>query len=145
MNFSPRLLNSNNISAKWKLEKLHCRNFIFTILAFELIKSKFINKFEFTNFNIIITKKRKHYGSTLRAPYKCKIAQFSLGIYRYYMSLNFTINIKKIPQLTSLTDFCNFNKNLLNNYNYFESSLVTQVSRSFTIPVNINILKFLNI
>lgn len=142
MNFSPRLLNSNNISAKWKLEKLHCRNFIFTILAFDLIKSKFVNKFKFKDFSIIITKKRKHYGSTLRAPYKCKIAQFSLGIYRYYMSLNFCINTTNVVNLNSFNDFFLFNKNMTNNYNYFESSLVTQVSRSFNIPANITLLNF---
>jgi len=140
MNFSPRLLSSKTLSAKWKLEKLHCRNFIFTLLAFDLLNSKNKINFKPYNFSIHITKKRKHLGSTLRAPYKSKIAQFSLGIYRYYMNLTYYIETTYKPILNNYLDFKLFNIKLLNSYNYFESALVTQVSRSIIIPSNINII-----
>jgi hypothetical protein len=140
MNFSPRLLCSKSIAAEWKLEKLHCRNFIFTLLAFDLLNSNIKLNFKPIKFSIHITKKRKHYGSTLRAPYKSKIAQFSLGIYRYFMNLTFYILTSFKPNICNSVGFKNFNIKLLNSYNYFESALVTQVSRSIDIPTNINII-----
>lgn len=140
MNFSPRLLNSKDLSANWKLEKLHCRNFIFTLLAFDLLKSQTKNNFKPLNFSIHITKKRKHMGSTLRAPYKSKIAQFSLGIYRYFLTLTFKIKTNYIIKLNNSFNFKKFNMYLLNSYNFFESALVTQVSRSINIPSQINII-----
>lgn len=140
MNFSPRLLSSKNLSTNWKLEKLHCRNFIFTLLAFDLLKAQFNQKFKPINFSINIIKKRKHVGSILRAPYKSKSAQFSLGINRYFMNLTFNILTKYKPILINNIDFKQFNVNLLNSYNYFESALVTQVSRSISIPTSINII-----
>jgi hypothetical protein len=140
MNFSPRLLCSKSVAAEWKLEKLHCRNFIFTLLAFDLLNSNTKLNFKPLKFSIHITKKRKHYGSTLRAPYKSKIAQFSLGIYRYFMNLTFYILTSFKPNLCNSSDFKKFNIKLLNSYNYFESALVTQVSRAIDIPSNINII-----
>lgn len=139
MNFSPRLLCSKSVVANWKLEKLHCRNFIFTLLAFDLLNSSMKSNFKPFNFSISIVKERKHYGSTLRAPYKCKIAQFSLGIHRYFMNLTFYIQTNFKPNIDNKSDFKNFNVKLLNSYNYFESALVTQVSRSINIPTNIYI------
>lgn len=140
MNFSPRLLNSKDLAANWKLEKLHCRNFIFTILAFDLLKSNYNTKFKPVNLSMHITKKRKHIGSILRAPYKSKIAQFSLGIYRYFLNLTFKIESKFKPNVINSLDFKNYNIYLLKNYNYFESALVTQVSRSIETPIFINII-----
>jgi hypothetical protein len=140
MNFSPRLLCSKDVAAKWKLEKLHCRNFIFTLLAFDLLHTNTKLNFKPLQLSIHITKKRKHYGSTLRAPYKSKIAQFSLGIYRYFMNLTFSISTNFKPNLSSSLEFKNFNVKLLKSYNYFESALVTQVSRSINIPSYINII-----
>lgn len=141
MNFSPRLLSSKSITSNWKLEKLHCRNFIFTLLAFDLLKSNIKNEnFKPNNFSIHIFKKRKHLGSTLRAPYKSKSAQFSLGINRYFMNLTFNLNSIFTPNLNNSVEFNNFNIYLLNSYNYFESALVTQVSRSINIPSKINII-----
>lgn len=140
MNFSPRLLSSRNLSTNWKLEKLHCRNFIFTLLAFDLLKTQFNINFKPTKFSINIIKKRKHIGSILRAPYKSKSAQFSLGVNRYFMNLTFNILTNYKPILADNFDFKQFNMYLLNSYNYFESALVTQVSRSINIPSNINII-----
>lgn len=136
MNFSPKLLNSNNLISKIKYNKVYCRNFIFTILALDLLN----NSLNFNNFKIHIIKKRKHVGSILRAPYKCKSAQFSLGLYRYYLSLTFNIAIKIIPNINNYTDFNNFNKKIIQSYNYFESALVTQVSRSITLSSSIFII-----
>jgi len=136
MNFSPKLLNSNNLISKIKYNKVYCKNFIFTILALDLLN----NSLNFKKFKIHIIKKRKHIGSILRAPYKCKSAQFSLGLYRYYLSLTFNIAIETTPNINSCTDFNNFNKKIIQSYNYFESALVTQVSRSITIPSSIYII-----
>lgn len=136
MNFSPKLLNSNNLISKIKYNKIYCKNFIFTILALDLLN----NSLKFKKFKIHIIKKRKHIGSILRAPYKCKSAQFSLGLYRYYLSLTFNIDTLKKPNINNLNDFNNFNKKIIQSYNYFESALVTQVSRSITIPSNIFII-----
>lgn len=136
MNFSPKLLNSNNLISKIKYNKIYCKNFIFTILALDLLN----NSLKFKKFKIHIIKKRKHIGSILRAPYKCKSAQFSLGLYRYYLSLTFNIDMLKKPNINNLNDFNNFNKKIIQSYNYFESALVTQVSRSITIPSNIFII-----
>jgi len=136
MNFSPKLFNSNNIVSKIKYNKVYCKNFIFTLLALDLLN----NSLKFKKFKIHIIKKRKHVGSILRAPYKCKSAQFSLGIYRYYLSLTFNINLLHKPNINSYVDFNNFNKKIIQSYNYFESALVTQVSRSVKIPAIISII-----
>jgi hypothetical protein len=136
MNFSPKLLNSNNLISKIKYNKVYCKNFIFTILALDLLNSSL----KFKKFKIHIIKKRKHVGSILRAPYKCKSAQFSLGLYRYYLSLTFNIDMLVRPNINNCIDFNNFNKKIIQSYNYFESALVTQVSRSITIPSNITII-----
>lgn len=140
MNFSPRLLSSKNMSSNWKLEKLHCRNFIFTLLAFDLFKTQFKTNFKPIKFSINIIKKRKHIGSILRAPYKSKIAQFSLGINRYFMNLTFNIATDYKPLMQDNNDFKKFNMYLLNSYTYFESALVTQTSRYISIPSLINII-----
>jgi len=139
MNFNPKTLCSKNLPAKWKLEKLYCKNFIFTLLAFDLLNSNINLNFKPLKFSIHIFKERKHFGSTLRAPYKSKSAQFSLGIYRYFMILTFYINTNFKVKLIDNLDFKNFNIKLLNSYNYFESALVTQVFRSINIPTNIYI------
>lgn len=136
MNFSPKLLNSNNLMSKIKYNKVYCKNFIFTVLALDLLN----NSLKFKKFKIHIIKKRKHIGSILRAPYKCKSAQFSLGLYRYYLSLTFNLEMLKKPNINNLSDFNDFNKKIIQSYNYFESALVTQVSRSIIVPSNIFII-----
>ena len=140
MNFSPKLLNSKLSLSKFKLNKIYCKNFIFTLLVFDLFNSNFNSKFKPLNYNIHITKKRKHVGSILRAPYKSKIAQFSIGLYRYYLVLSFKIITKFKPKINSLNEFRLLVIKLLNSYNYFESTLVTQVSRSIKIPILLNII-----
>lgn len=140
MNFSPKILNSNNIISKIKLNKIYCKNFIFTILIFDLFNLKNNSNFKPINFKLNIIKKRKHVGSILRAPYKSKIAQFSIGLYRYYLSLSYNIQSKKIIKLNSSNDFINFNFKIINSYNYFESALVTQVSRTMYIHSEIIII-----
>lgn len=140
MNFSPRLLRSNFILSSHKVERLYCRNFIFTLLAFDLLKNNTNKNLKPLNITFHITKKRKHVGSILRAPYKCKSAQFSLGIYRYFLTLTFSLKIEVSYNFLSKNDFVEFNKTLLNSYNYFESALVTQVSRSLSIPINVSVI-----
>lgn len=140
MNFSPKLLNSKISLSKFKINKIYCRNFIFTILIFDLFNNSFNNKFKPINYNIHIIKKRKHIGSILRAPYKSKIAQFSIGLYRYYLTLSFKIKTEFKPKINNLLEFKLLIIKLLNSYNYFESTLVTQISRSIKIPILLNII-----
>ena len=140
MNFSPRLLNSQVKLNNLKLEKLHCRNFIFTILVFDLFKNNFKINFLPTKPSIFIIKKRKHIGSFLRAPYKCKSAQFSLGLYRYFLILTFKINTTYEIKVNNSIQFKIYIKQFLANYNFFESTLVTQIYRSIKIPVKLNII-----
>lgn len=140
MNFSPKLLNSKITISKFKFNKIYCRNFIFTILVFDLFNNNFKKNFKPINFNIHIIKKRKHVGSILRAPYKSKIAQFSIGLYRYYLNLSFKIKTTYKPNINNVIDFKKLIIILLNSYNYFESTLVTQVSRSIQIPILLNII-----
>lgn len=140
MNFSPKILIPKTILSKMKINKIYCKNFIFTLLMFDLFNSKFNNNFKPFNYNIHITKKRKHVGSILRAPYKSKIAQFSLGLYRYYLILTFKIKTTYIPNINNILEFKILIIKLLNSYNYFESTLVTQVSRTIKIPIQINII-----
>lgn len=140
MNFSPKLLNSTRLISSIKFNKIYCRNFIFTILAFDILNHSFNSTFQPMRYKIHITKKRKHIGSILRAPYKSKSAQFSLGLYRYYLVLSFSINSGLKAKLNNYTDFIYLVVKLLNSYNYFESTLVTQISRSISIPVHISII-----
>lgn len=139
MNFSPKLMSSRYIVSKFKLNKIYCKNFLFTILIFDLYNKKNNTSLKPFNFNINITKKRKHIGSFLRAPYKSKIAQFSLGLYRYFLVLTFKVQTKYLPNINNIIDFKNTLIKLLNSYNYFESTLVTQVSRKIKIPILLNI------
>nr|YP_740737.1 Ymf59 [Tetrahymena malaccensis]ABI51646.1 Ymf59 [Tetrahymena malaccensis] len=140
MNFNPQIINTKNILSKNKINKIYCKNFIFTILFFDFFNSTFSKKFLPYNYSFHITKQRKHVGSILRAPYKNKIAQFSLGLYRYYLNLSFFINSKFSPILNNKSDFKLLFIKFLNSYNYFESTLVTQVSRTIKIPVQIQII-----
>lgn len=140
MNFSPRIFNVRSIFSKIKINKLYCRNFLFTILIFDLCNKKNISNFKSINFKINIFKKRKHVGSFLRAPYKNKKAQFSLGLNRYFLSLSFNIFTKFKPNINNINNFKNLIIKFLNSYNYFESTLVTQVSREIKIPILLNII-----
>lgn len=140
MNFSPKLFNPKLTTSFIKINKIYCKNFLFTLLVFDLLGDKNNTKFKPINFATCIIKKRKHIGSILRAPYKCKTAQFSLGFYRYFFLLTFKIKIDKKLNINGITDFKLFNLNILKAYNYFESALVTQISRSISIPSCINII-----
>jgi hypothetical protein len=140
MNFNPQVINSKNILSQNKINRIYCKNFIFTILFFEFFNSTFSKNFLPYNYNINITKKRKHVGSILRAPYKNKIAQFSLGLYRYYLNLSFYIKTEFLPILNNKNDFKLLFIKFLNSYNYFESTLVTQVSRTIKIPSQIQLI-----
>lgn len=147
MNFNPKFLNSKLLLSQNKNNKIFCRNFIFTILVFDLFntekltnnKTKFKNQFMPINYKFFIFKKRTHIGSFLRAPYKCKSAQFSLGLNRYFLLLSFYIKSDYNLNINNLKDF-NKILNFIKSYNYFESILVTQVSRLFSIPLQIKIL-----
>lgn len=140
MNFSPRNLTSKSTLSKIKLNKIYCKNFIFTLLVFDLFNNQFNKSLKPFNYNIHIIKKRKHVGSILRAPYKSKIAQFSIGLYRYYLILSFFIKTNYIPNINNIYQFKTLIIKLLNSYNYFESTLVTQISRTIQIPILLNII-----
>ncbi len=140
MNFSPRMLAPKSNISKIKLNKIYCKNFIFTILVFDLFNNNFNKKFKPFNYNVHITKKRKHVGSILRAPYKSKIAQFSIGLYRYFLTLSFYINSTFTPKINNILEFKILIIKLLKSYNYFESTLITQVYRSIKIPILLNII-----
>ena len=138
MNFSPRVLSNNILSTELDLKKLHCRNFIFTVLSLELLTKKTSKtNTNLFNINFFFFKERKHFGSTLRATYKSKTAQFSLGLYRYFMIFNFNLKIKTYLNIKNKNDFLHNYLKLLKNYNYFESALVTQVYRSICLPTNV--------
>jgi hypothetical protein len=135
MNYKPGITGVKLL--KKKPYQIFCRNFLFMILFFEFIKTSAQNTKN--NFKIFIYKKRKHIGSFLRAPYKNKIAQFSLGLLRYYIHISYKISILKKIYFFEKNNF-NFKiKNFLNSYNYFESALVTQIYRVIKIPIYINI------
>lgn len=140
MNFNPQVINSRNILSKNKSNRIYCKNFIFTILFFDFFNSTFSKNFLPYKYNLHITKKRKHVGSILRAPYKNKIAQFSLGLYRYFLNLSFFINSEFLPNINNKFEFKLLFIKFLNSYNYFESTLVTQVSRVIKIPTQIQII-----
>ena len=133
MNIKPILIKTKN--NKINKYKIFSKNFIFIILFLEFIKNINNN----VKCNYFVFKKRKHIGSFLRAPYKNKIAQFSLGLIRYFLIVKFNI-------LLFYKIFCS-NKNIFNNninlllksYKYFESTLITQVYRLIRIPISINL------
>nr|QBI37892.1 Ymf59 [Tetrahymena rostrata]QGS65269.1 Ymf59 [Tetrahymena rostrata] len=139
MNFSPKILNSNIVLNKIKANRIYCKNFIFTILVFDLFNNEFNKNFKPLNYKIHIIKTRKHVGSILRAPYKNKIAQFSIGVNRYYLTLSFSIKTNLTPKINNSKELYNLIIKLLNSYNYFESTLVTQISRNIKIPILLNI------
>lgn len=140
MNFSPKIINSNIVSTKIKFNRIYCKNFIFILLMFDFFNLKNNLKYKPINFKFNIIKKRKHVGSILRAPYKSKIAQFSIGLYRYYLNLSYKIKCSDTIKLNSINDFIKFNFKIINSYSYFESALITQLSRTIFIPAEITII-----
>ena len=140
MNFTPKFITTQNIIDKTKFNKIYCKNFIFTILTLELFNNNSKNNLKVLNLKLFFLKKKKTIGSILRAPYKNKTAQFNICINRYFLILVFKIEILKQLMIYNFIDFKNLNENLIKSYNYFESTLITQISRTVYIPIKIKIL-----
>lgn len=138
MNFTPQSINTQNILNRTKINKLYCKNFMFTILVLELFN--YNNTLKILNLRLFFFKKKKTIGSILRAPYKNKTAQFNICINRYFLILTFNVKIINRLLLYEFTSFKNLNEELVKSYNYFESAMITQISRTIFIPINIKIL-----
>lgn len=140
MNFTPNIIKTNKIIDNVNFNKLYCKNFIFTILILELFNSTNKNKTKVYNLKIFFLKKKKTLGSILRAPYKNKTAQFNICLNRYYLILSFIILLNINLKINNYSDFLKINNNLINSYKYFESTLITQISRKIYIPISIKLI-----
>lgn len=138
MNFTPKNINTQNITNNAQVNKLYCKNFIFTILILEIFNNNC--NLKILNLKLFFFKKKKTIGSILRAPYKNKIAQFNICINRYFLILVFKIIIHNRLNIYNFIEFKTLTDNLIKSYSYFESALVTQVSRTIFIPINIKLL-----
>lgn len=135
MNYRPGVFKE---TSKNKPYKIFCRNFLFLVLFIDLVnaQSSVLKK---NNFKILIFKKRNHVGSFLRAPYKNKTAQYSLGILRYYIYISIKLTVLEKIYLLNKREFFFKIKNFLYSYNYFESALATQVYRVVKLPIFITL------
>ncbi len=117
LNYKPNF-KRNKFSSS---DKIFCKNFFFFIFFIEYFFFKKNKQFkgDKTIFSMVVLKKNKNYNPILRAPNRYKKAQYKIFKEYYEIRFLYSFIIVVNNYVNKLIIF-----NSLNDFNFFESSLV---------------------
>ena len=121
-NFKPRSnLSISKFVFEEKSETIFCKNFLLFIL---LLKYSSLENNLDTSFFVKHTKKNVY--TSLRSPYRHKLARHQFWVHRYQINANFFFYMKKKINFSNISELFYFFDNLKSLSGWFETNLVYQ-------------------